>query len=85
MAMKYVWSAKTTASTSMITTTAIVVWLGAVSAMVTKGVLATFLGAGVRMWIAERVSPRVVRYAGTIAITIVGVLSVLETLGILTD
>jgi putative Ca2+/H+ antiporter (TMEM165/GDT1 family) len=66
-------------------TTALVVWLGAVSAMVTKGCLAAFLGAGVRAWIADRVSPRVVRYAGTAALLVLGVLAVLETLGILVD
>jgi putative Ca2+/H+ antiporter (TMEM165/GDT1 family) len=83
MSVKFVWSAKTAAAA--IIPTAIVVWLGAVSAMVTKGVLAAFLGAGVRLWIAERVSPKIVRYFGTAALLILGVLSVLETLGILTD
>jgi len=39
-----------------------VVWLGAVSAMVTKGALAAFLGAGIRRWIRDRVAPEVVRY-----------------------
>jgi len=39
-----------------------VVWVGAVSAMVTKGVLAAFLGGGIRRWIASRVAPQVVRY-----------------------
>ena len=47
------------------TSAAIIVWLGAVSAMVTKGGLAVTLGAGVRLWIAERVSPRVVRYVAS--------------------
>jgi len=65
--------------------TGLVVWLGAVSAMVTKGILATFLGAGVRIWIAERVSPRVVRYIAVAALAVLGVLAVLETLGILVD
>jgi putative Ca2+/H+ antiporter (TMEM165/GDT1 family) len=59
----------------------ITLWLGAVSAMVTKGILATWLGAGVRAWIAEKVSPRLVRYVGTAAILVLGVLAVLETLG----
>ena len=53
--------------------------------MVTKGTLAAFLGAGVRRWIAERVSPRMVRYVGTAALLVLGTLSVLETLGILVD
>jgi len=65
--------------------TGLVVWLGAVSAMVTKVILATFLGAGVRIWIAERVSPRVVRYIAVAALAVLGVLAVLETLGILVD
>jgi putative Ca2+/H+ antiporter (TMEM165/GDT1 family) len=62
-----------------------VVWLGAVGAMVTKGTLVTFLGAGVRSWIASRVQPRIVRYVGTAALLLLGMLSVLETLGIITD
>src|SRR5690349_17095808 len=37
------------------------VWLGAVAAMVTKGVLAAFLGAGVRQWIKDRIAPRTIR------------------------
>jgi Ca2+/H+ antiporter, TMEM165/GDT1 family len=65
--------------------TGLVIWLAAVSAMVTKGILATFLGAGVRLWIAERVSPRVVRYVAVAALAVLGVLAVLETLGILVD
>jgi putative Ca2+/H+ antiporter (TMEM165/GDT1 family) len=65
--------------------TGLVIWLGAVSAMVTKGILATFLGAGVRAWIADRVSPRVVRYVAVAALAVLGVLAVLETLGILVD
>jgi|SoiMethySBSTD1v2_1073268.scaffolds.fasta_scaffold724939_2 putative Ca2+/H+ antiporter (TMEM165/GDT1 family) len=65
--------------------TAIVVWLGAVAAMVTKGILAASLGAAVRTWIASRVSARVVRYAGTAALLVLGVLAVLETLGVLVD
>ena len=66
-------------------TLGIVVWLGAVLAMVTKGTLAAFLGAGVRRWIADRVSAKVVRYTATAALLVLGVLAVLETLGILVD
>ena len=66
-------------------TTGIVVWVGAVAAMVTKGTLVAWLGAGVRSWIATRISPKVVRYVGTAALIVLGVLSVLETLGIITD
>ena len=83
MSVKYVWSAQSAATS--VWPTAIVVWLGAVAAMVTKGTLAAFLGAGVRRSIAERVSPKMVRYVGTAALLVLGVLSVLETLGILTD
>jgi putative Ca2+/H+ antiporter (TMEM165/GDT1 family) len=83
MSVKYVWSAQT--ASAAVWPTALVVWLGAVAAMVTKGVLAAFLGAGVRRSIAEKVSPRMVRYAGTAALLVLGVLAVLETLGILVD
>jgi putative Ca2+/H+ antiporter (TMEM165/GDT1 family) len=57
---------------------ALVVWLGAVAAMVTKGSLATFLGAGIRRWIHDRVSPKVVRYVGVGLLLLLGVLSVWE-------
>ena len=55
-----------------------VVWLGAVCAMITKGTLATFLGAGIRRWITQHVSPRVVRYAAVALLLFLGVLTVLE-------
>jgi putative Ca2+/H+ antiporter (TMEM165/GDT1 family) len=58
----------------------LLVWLGAVAAMVTKGSLAASVGAGIRQWIVERVPPNVVRYAGVIALLVLGVLSVVETL-----
>ena len=57
-----------------------VVWLGAVSAMVTKGILAAFLGAGIRRWIQDRVSPVVVRYTAVILLIVLGCLSVWEIL-----
>jgi putative Ca2+/H+ antiporter (TMEM165/GDT1 family) len=63
--------------------TAITVWGGAVAAMVTKGTLAVFLGAGVRRWVATRVSPRIVRYVAVAALLVIGTLAVLETLGVL--
>jgi putative Ca2+/H+ antiporter (TMEM165/GDT1 family) len=63
----------------------LIVWLGAVLAMVTKGSLAVTLGAGVRAWIADHVSPRHVRYAAVAAIVVLGALSVLEVMGILVD
>jgi Ca2+/H+ antiporter, TMEM165/GDT1 family len=58
----------------------LVVWLGAVAAMVTKGVLAASIGAGIRGWIQEHVPPKVVRYAGVGLLLLLGVLSVVETL-----
>jgi len=41
----------------------LVVWIGAVSAMVTKGALAASAGTGIRHWIQQRLSPKTVRYA----------------------
>src|ERR1700722_11509104 len=58
----------------------VLVWIGAVAAMVTKGALAASVGAGVRQWIVARVPPKVVRYAGVSALLLLGLLSVLETL-----
>ena len=58
----------------------LLVWVGAVAAMVTKGALAASIGAGVRQWIVARVPPKVVRYAGVSALLLLGFLSVLETL-----
>jgi Ca2+/H+ antiporter, TMEM165/GDT1 family len=58
----------------------LMVWAGAVTAMVTKGALAASIGAGVRQWIIARIPPRAVRYAGVSALLLLGLLSVLETL-----
>jgi putative Ca2+/H+ antiporter (TMEM165/GDT1 family) len=58
----------------------LIVWLGAVSAMVTKGALATFLGAGIRKWIKDRVPPAVVRYVAVGLLLLLGTLSVVEIL-----
>jgi putative Ca2+/H+ antiporter (TMEM165/GDT1 family) len=58
----------------------LLVWIGAVAAMATKGALAASIGAGVRQWIVARIPPKVVRYAGVTALLILGLLSVLETL-----
>ena len=57
-----------------------IVWLGAVSAMITKGSLAAFLGSGIRRWIHDRVSPAVVRYVGVSLLLVLGSLSVIEIL-----
>ena len=60
----------------------VVVWLGAVSAMVTKGALAASIGAGVRQWIQEHLSPKTIRYAAVSLLLLLGMLSVFETLGL---
>jgi len=60
--------------------TALIVWLGAVAAMISKGSMAAFLGAGIRRWIHDRISPTVVRYAGVCLLLVLGVLSVIEIL-----
>ena len=57
-----------------------VVWIGAVAAMVTKGILAAFLGAGVRQWIRDRIAPQAIRVGGVSLLLVLGTLSVLETL-----
>jgi putative Ca2+/H+ antiporter (TMEM165/GDT1 family) len=57
-----------------------VVWLGAVSAMVTKGSFAAFLGGSIRNKIAEHVSPKVVRYAAVGLLLVLGAATVLEIL-----
>lgn len=59
---------------------ALVVWAGAVTAMITKGALAAFLGAGIRRWIRDRIPPKVVRYLAVSLLLILGLLSVLEVL-----
>ena len=58
----------------------VVVWFGAVTAMVTKGVLAASIGAGVRGWIQRTFSPKVIRYGGVGLLLLLGVLAVGETL-----
>src|SRR4029450_2504952 len=67
------------------TQVAMVVWVGAVAAMVPKGPPAVTLGHAARQWIATRVEPRYVRYAAVAAIIVLGILCVLEVLGILVD
>ena len=59
---------------------ALIVWLGAVCAMITKGSMAAFLGAGIRRRIHDRVSPTVVRYVGVSLLLVLGALSVIEIL-----
>ena len=57
-----------------------VVWLGAVGAMVNKGILAASLGSGLRVWIQRTFSPKVIRYGGVGLLVLLGVLAVGETL-----
>lgn len=57
----------------------LVVWVGAVAAMVTKGILAASIGAGVRGWIQRTFSPKVIRYGGVSLLLLLGALSVIET------
>ena len=54
------------------------VWLGAVCAMATKGVLAAWLGAGVKRWVRDRVSPRMVRYGSVTLLLLLGALAAAE-------
>ncbi len=56
------------------------VWLGAVAAMVTKGILVASIGATVRKWIQDRLPPKVVRMGGVDALLLLGLLAVVETL-----
>ena len=56
------------------------VWIGAVSAMVTKGTLAASIGASLREWIQKHFSPNAIRYAAVCLLLFLGLLSVLETL-----
>jgi putative Ca2+/H+ antiporter (TMEM165/GDT1 family) len=64
---------------------AVLVWMGAVLAMMTKGGLAVTLGASVRQRIVDHLEPRYVRFAGVAALIVLGVLSVAEVLGISVD
>ena len=56
------------------------VWLGAVAAMVTKGALVSFIGAGLRGWIQAHFAPRALRYAASALLALLGILSVSEIL-----
>lgn len=59
----------------------LVVWIGAVAAVVTKGALATSVGAVVRGWASAHVPPAALRYGGVGMLLLVGLLSTLEALG----
>jgi putative Ca2+/H+ antiporter (TMEM165/GDT1 family) len=84
-----VWAAAyvSSAATHHVSRTAIalLVWAAAVLAMMTKGGLAVTLGTTVRLWIANHIEPRYVRYCAVTALVLLGVLSVLEVTGVLVD
>ncbi len=67
------------------TTVILICWIAAVGAMVTKGGLAITLGASIRQWIAKNISPRRVKHLAVTALVVLGILSVLEVMGILVD
>ncbi len=56
------------------------VWLGAVLAMVTKGVIVASIGARVREWARGRIAPGPLRYGGFALLLLLGALSVIEVL-----
>lgn len=58
----------------------LVVWLGAVCAMVAKGMLAASVGAAVRRRIRDRVPAKTMRLAATGAVVVLGAFSVMEIL-----
>jgi len=74
MALKY------TAASPASNLVPLIVWLGAVAAMVTKGSLAVSVGAGVRGWIQAHFSPRTLRWAAVGILAVLGILSVAEIL-----
>jgi putative Ca2+/H+ antiporter (TMEM165/GDT1 family) len=58
----------------------LLVWIGAVSAMATKGALAASIGAALRQWIQDHLSPKMIRYGAVALILLLGILSAVETL-----
>lgn len=58
--------------------TPVVVWVGAVAAMMTKGLLVATIGAELRGWVQCHVPERVVRYGGASLIVLLGGVSVAE-------
>ena len=59
----------------------LVVWVAAVSAMVTKGLIAASVGAGLRKWIRNKIQPKHLRYASVIALAILGAAAIAEDMG----
>src|SRR5262249_42188716 len=64
---------------------AVIVWIAAVAAMVTKGSLAVTVGSTIRAWIAARISERHIRHVAVLALVALGLLSILEVTGVLVD
>ena len=58
----------------------LLVWMGAVAAMMTKAILAAAVGAKVRVWLREHVPEPIVRYGALSVLVLLGALSVAETL-----
>jgi len=59
----------------------LVVWLAAVSAMITKGLIAASVGAGLRKWIRNKIQPKHLRYVSVIALAVLGAAAVAEDMG----
>jgi putative Ca2+/H+ antiporter (TMEM165/GDT1 family) len=59
----------------------LMVWLAAVSAMITKGLIAASVGAGLRKWIRNKIQPKHLRYVSVIALAILGAAAVAEDMG----
>ena len=58
----------------------LIVWFGAVGAMVTKGALAASIGGALRQWIQDHFSPKMIRYGAVGLLLLLGILSAVETL-----
>ncbi len=56
----------------------IVVWLGAVSALITKGAIGALVGARLRTWVKGRQLPHVARVLGATAMLLIGLFSAFE-------
>jgi putative Ca2+/H+ antiporter (TMEM165/GDT1 family) len=56
----------------------VLVWAGAVSAMITKGALAAWLGSGVRAWVQGRLPPQAVRYGPVYVSLLLGLISAIR-------
>lgn len=57
----------------------LLVWSGAVAALLTKGLVAAFVGVRIRAAIETRISPRVLNYIAVGLLLILGVLTLVET------